>query len=111
MELIGRIGGFGKIKVDTKEHQMLQELQNIISTSGKSYILGKDNQPTKKFEQLMETLFPAFSLAKGAGLQGMKFSNRYMTAWSDSHHYQDLPQALELVIGSRLPIPLNRKRI
>lgn len=110
MELIDRIGGFGKILVTASEQRMLQELTEIILTSGEKYILGELNKPTGDFERLMKELFPDFPLVKGAGIHGMQSSNSYTTAWSKNHYHQDLPQSLKLSIGSRLSVAQSGSR-
>lgn len=110
MELIDRIGGFGKIQVTELEHQKLQELKEIILISGQKHILGELNRSTGDFERLMRELFPDFCLMKGAGIRGMRSSNSYTTAWSESHYHQDLPRALEMSIGSWLSVPREHGR-
>ncbi len=110
MELIDRIGGFGKIQVTELEHQKLQELKEIILISGQKYILGELNKSTGDFERLMRELFPDFPLVKGAGIHGMQSRNSYTTAWSKNHYHQDLPQSLELSIGSRLSVAQSGSR-
>lgn len=101
MELIDRVNGFGKIILTESEQQMLGEISEIASTAGGSYILGEMNEQTGRYERIMRDLFPMIPLIKSAGL-GQLYRNSYHLYEDSAHRHENLPEAPELYIGSRI---------
>lgn len=116
MELVNRINGFGQVLLTASEQRMLEELSEIASTTGKSYILGEMNEQTGRYERIMQDLFPMVPLVKGEGLgegSGIQHKNSYLlevippgNCW-----YSELPEAPELRIGSGLFIGKESKGV
>jgi len=105
MEFIETVNGFGRVKLNVAEQQLLTRLEDIISGNGIKYSLGELNQPTGQYELVMHDLFPMIPMITAAGVWGSKFQNVYSAKKiKESTSYQEFPPAKELIIGSRLGI-------
>lgn len=102
MELVERLGGIGKIKIEGEEKEHLEELW-VRTSSGRieSLTLGDSYpqyQPDKRiFRDLMQKLFPAFELETS-------WDGTFRVIERTNNYYQGLGSCLERVVGSRLPI-------
>lgn len=103
MDFVDRIGGFGKVRLTGAEQRMLDEIRDIALT--KNYLEKKDPE-TERYKGLIRDLFPMFTLIPSEGL-GVNYQDSYSLKYvptSGSFWYQDLPEAPELRMGSRVSI-------
>ena len=100
MELVERLGGIGKIKIEGEEKEHLEELL-VRTSSGRieSLTLGDSYpqyQPDKRiFRNLMQKLFPAFELKT-------TMDGAFLVIARNNDSYRGLDQCKERVIDSRL---------
>ena len=105
MEFIKTVNGFGRIKLDAAEQQLLVQLEEVVSGNGVKYTLGELNEPTGKYEKIMHDLFPMIPLVKSAGVHDSRFQDVYNARkCAASSFYEVFAQSKELIIGSRLGI-------
>jgi hypothetical protein len=100
MELIKKYGGIGEIQISSKEKVMINELDYLISNHGIKSFLGQESNPkTPIFKEIMESLFPAFTLPE---IAPNKYRNTYsvLKRKNTYNDYEAIGKVEELIINA-----------
>ncbi|MBI2146231.1 hypothetical protein HYU22_02735 [Candidatus Woesearchaeota archaeon] len=97
MELMERLGGLGKVKVEGEEERTLQEILRLTSSRYNDALRCSGYEDDKRvFQEAMQKLFPVFPLRKN--MHGA------FDVFERENTYEGLDSSREHVIESSLPI-------